>query len=359
MSERGPLEQQRPGTASSSGCPFGSHRALAPAGSLPRDAERLDNRLPIRANECLIAVETLNIDAASFRQMDRAAAGDADAIARRIVETVRARGKQHNPVTDSGGMLLGRVVELGPAFPARLGLAAGDEVATLVSLSLTPLRIERITAVRREADQVDVEGHAILFASGVAARIPGDLPRRTSLAVLDVAGAPLQTARLVRPGMTVMVVGTGKSGVLCLAQARRNLGTTGRLIGLERSAEQLEEVRRLGLLDDAVVADASAPLQVLGAIEELTGGRLCDLVINTANVPRTEMSCVLATREGGTVYFFNMAVSFTAAALGAEGAGKDVALLIGNGYAVGNALHALDLVRSEPELRAHLERRFA
>ena len=44
-----------------------------------------------------------------------------------------------NPVTGSGGMLTGVVEEAGPDSP--LGLAAGDRIATLVSLSLTPLAI--------------------------------------------------------------------------------------------------------------------------------------------------------------------------------------------------------------------------
>ncbi len=52
-----------------------------------------------------------------------------------------------------------------------------------------------------------------------------------------------------------------------------------------------------------------------------------------------------------------MATSFTAAALGAEGVGKDVRLTIGNGYARGHARLALDLVRETPALRKLFEGR--
>ena len=45
-----------------------------------------------------------------------------------------------NPETGSGGMLVGTVEEVGPESP--LGLQVGDRVATLVSLTLTPLVIE-------------------------------------------------------------------------------------------------------------------------------------------------------------------------------------------------------------------------
>jgi L-erythro-3,5-diaminohexanoate dehydrogenase len=46
-----------------------------------------------------------------------------------------------------------------------------------------------------------------------------------------------------------------------------------------------------------------------------------------------------------------MATSFSAAALGAEGLGADVTLMIGNGYVPGHADLALDLVRRHPGVR--------
>ena len=54
-----------------------------------------------------------------------------------------------------------------------------------------------------------------------------------------------------------------------------------------------------------------------------------------------------------------MATSFSAAALGAEGLAADVTMLIGNGYVPGHADYALDLLRSEPGVRALFERRLA
>ena len=67
----------------------------------------------------------------------------------------------------------------------------------------------------------------------------------------------------------------------------------------------------------------------------------------------TDATCA---RDGGTVYYFNMATSFARAALGAEGVGKDVMLIIGNGYAPGHAELTLDLVRREPFVRRTFER---
>ena len=80
---------------------------------------------------------------------------------------------------------------------------------------------------------------------------------------------------------------------------------------------------------------------------------MADLVINCVNVHGTEMASILATKDGGTVYFFSMATSFTAAALGAEGVGKDINMLIGNGYTRGHAAIALEVLRENPALRQY------
>lgn len=340
------------------GVRFGTHRVIAPRGCLPQAALRLDNELPLHPTEIGIDVEVLNIDAASFTQMKEAAGGDPAGVAALIRRTVDERGKQHNPVTGSGGMLVGTVAEIGPDYDGPVTARVGDRIATLVSLSLTPLKLHAIREVRMDRDQVAVSGHAILFASGIAAVLPDDLPRDLALAALDVAGAPAQTARLVRPGMSVGILGTGKSGLLCAAMARRILGPGGRVIGIAHRAEFLAPAVDLGYVDTPIVVDARDPVAVHEAVHAATDGAMLDLVLNTTNVPGTEMSTVVATRNGGVAYYFNMATSFTAAALGAEGIGNDVTLLIGNGYTPGHADLTLDLLRTEPGLMRHFVERF-
>ncbi|MGA7874287.1 MAG: L-erythro-3,5-diaminohexanoate dehydrogenase, partial [Desulfoferrobacter sp.] len=75
-----------------------------------------------------------------------------------------------------------------------------------------------------------------------------------------------------------------------------------------------------------------------------------DVTMNCVNAPGTEMASILSTKDGGIVYFFSMATSFTAAALGAEGIGKDVQMLIGNGYSCGHADLVFDIARKFPSL---------
>lgn len=329
---------------------YGLSRVVGESGVLPQRARKLDASLPCREAEMLIDVESLNIDAASFKQIKGEVGGDPARIGARIQEIVRERGKMQNPVTGSGGMLIGRVKEMGPQHPARELLKVGDRIATLVSLTLTPLVIEEVKAVHADIDRVDIRGHALLFASGIYAKLPADMPDTLALAALDVCGAPALVARHVRPGMTVAVLGAGKSGALCLAQARRNLESRGKLIALDVSQGALDLLSSIGLCDAALKVDATQGVDVMEAVSVATGGELCDLVVNCASVGNTEMATILSVKDGGTAIFFSMATSFTAAALGAEGVGKDVTMVVGNGYVPGHAALTLDLLRTEPEL---------
>src|SRR5512140_2759699 len=133
--------------------PYGLRRVISPPGVLPQRAEALDPGLPLGEDELCIAVEALNVDAASFRQLETAAGGEADRIGEEVLRIVRTRGKMHNPATGSGGVLVGRVRAVGPAHPAAKALRPGERIVTLVSLSLTPLRLDRIRAVHREIER--------------------------------------------------------------------------------------------------------------------------------------------------------------------------------------------------------------
>lgn len=343
-----------------SGDAFGSHRGLEPKGSLPQAAVRVDNDFSrLFAGELLLSVQTLNVDAASFRQMEEAGAEGTAGVAKRVADTVRTRGKQHNPVTGSGGMLLGRVLQVTPGHPHYDTLRIGDPVATLVSLSLTPLRIDAITATRAESAQLDVQGEAVLFANGAYALIPSDLSERLALAALDVAGAAPQVARLVKPGSRVLVLGAGgKSGLLSCYAARRAGGPSARIVGVETFAPYAADLQRLGVCDVVLEADARDALGVRRLALEANQGEEFDLAISCVNVEATEMAAILPLRDRGIAYFFAMSTSFSRAALGAEGVGKDVDLMIGNGFALDHADITLDILRAEPALRALFESRY-
>jgi L-erythro-3,5-diaminohexanoate dehydrogenase len=358
------------------GSPVGLHRVREPAGALPQAAWALDPRPAIEPDEVRLSVERLNLDAASFRQLTQAHGGDGDAVRAEVLKIISERGKLHNPVTGSGGMLIGTVEEVGPDSPLRL--RPGDRVATLVSLTLTPLAItDRLAGWDGRSEQAPATGHAILFARSAAAVLPEDLPTPLALATLDVCGAPALTARILsrrsranqggveieppgfaldKRGESVAVLGAaGKSGALSLAAARR--AGAGRTVGVVPDATERDRLAAAGLADAVVLADARDAVGVSEAVRGALAGRGADVTVVCVDVPGCEHGAILATAERGTVIFFSMATSFTAAALGAEGLAADVTMLIGNGYVPDHAAMALELVRAEPGVRRLIEAR--
>ena len=342
---------------------YGTHRVIEPVGVLPQPANKLDNNMDeIWDNEILIDVQTLNIDSASFTDIYKYAKQQAGegASDERILEEVKKemflnvelQGKHRNRRTGSGGMLLGKVEKIGDALKGKIDLQEGDRIATLVSLSLTPLRIDEIIEIRKDVDQVDIKGKAILFESGIYAKIPNDMPEKLALSALDVAGAPAQTAKLCQYGQNVVILGAGgKSGMLCCYEAKKRVGVTGKVIGLANSPKSTNRIKELGFCDVVESVAGMTPVQVYELIHKLTDGKMADVTINCVNVPDQEMTAVLCTKDDGIVYFFSMATSFTKAALGAEGIGSDVNMIIGNGYTKGHAEFTLQELRECEELR--------
>jgi L-erythro-3,5-diaminohexanoate dehydrogenase len=345
-----PTPAQAPGPAS----PLGLHRVLDPPGVLPQAAWRLDPSPAIAPDEVRVRVDRLNLDAASYRQLRETYAGDPDKIRAAVLDIIATRGKMQNPVTGSGGMLTGTVEEVGPQSP--LGLAPGQRIATLVSLTLTPLVItDALYRWDGQSEQVPCEGHAILFARSIAAVLPDDLPVPLSLAVMDVCGAPALTSRVVKKGDVAVIIGAaGKSGSLSAAAAHGS--GAARVIGVvptEAEAALLRE--HAGLVDEIVIADARDPVGLAEKVEKAGGP--ADVTVVCVDVAGCEGGAILSTAQGGTVIFFSMATSFSAAALGAEGLAADVTMLVGNGYVPGHAEFALDLLRTTPPVRSLFQKR--
>ncbi len=341
--------------------PTGLHRVQDESRVLPQAARRLDTRPDLWPDEVRIRVERLNLDAASFRQLEEEHGGDGGAVRDAVLAIVADRGKMQNPVTGSGGMLIGTVEEVGPESP--LGLAVGQRVATLVSLTLTPLVItDGLADWDGRSEQVPCAAHAVLFGRSIAAVLPDDLPTGLSLAVMDVCGAPALTARVVKQYVdrgvkpcVAVVGGGGKSGSLALAAARAE--GAGRLVGVVPTDGEAARLEASGLADEVVITDARDPIALRDAVTAAGGPAAITVVC--VDVPGCEGGAVLATADGGTVIFFSMATSFSAAALGAEGVAADVTMLVGNGYVPGHAAYALDLLRTNEGVRRLFEERIA
>lgn len=326
---------------------LGADRVLEPRGTLPQRAERLEASGPVRPFELELAVERLCLDSTSHRNIRERCQGDPDRMADRILEIVGARGKMHNPETESGGILLGTVTAAGERFG--LPPPVGQRVATLASLTLTPLRLDSVT-VDPDSAQVEVAGTAFVFERAGCAPVPDDLPLATAVDLFDVCAAASQVDELVFEGADVCVLGAGHAGKLALATAGERAASL-TVVDVDRAA--LAAVEEAGLCDLAVEADLRDPLAALAAVRE-AGAPPADLTVVVVNAPDCEPTALLLTADAGTILFFSMSTSFSAAALAADGVGTAARMVVGSGYSPDRGGLALDLARTSVPLRRAL-----
>jgi L-erythro-3,5-diaminohexanoate dehydrogenase len=320
----------------------GLHRVIGQPGVLPQQAERLDALSPCQPTEIELAVEHIHIDASSLRQLRSAHHGDLGAVRAAVLELVARRGKLHNPVTDSGGMLIGAVRAVGSAYPARP--RQGARIASLASLTLTPLRLDELGPIDARSNSVRARGTAFLFDTSPWAELPADIPEPVALAALDVAGAPARVRARTRRESSVLIVGVGNSGSLAAIAAVE--AGAGAVVVADIDAARLRAIAGLSLPGLRTLhADATDAVGFATAV-----GESVELCVSCVDLPGVESACILSTRGDGLILFFSMATSFARAALGAEGVGSAATLEIGNGYYPGHAALVFDMLRRRPAL---------
>jgi L-erythro-3,5-diaminohexanoate dehydrogenase len=325
--------------------PYGVHRVVGQR-SLPQPADRLDPTLPCGPTEVEVAVEHLHIDASSLRQLRTEHRGDLHSVRAALLTLVKERGKLHNRVTNSGGILVGRVTAVGADYPNPP--AVGTRIATLASLTLTPLRLAELGPVDAESNTIQARGTAFLFARSPWTEVPRDIPQAIALAAFDVAGAPARVKARTHPGMRVLIVGAGNSGTLAAIAAVE--AGAGEVIVTDISERRLSRLSILAL--EALRtqgADATDAIEFASRV-----GPPADLTVSCVDRPGVELGCILATRADGHIIFFSMTTDFTRAALGAEGVGSGATLEIGNGLYRGHASLVTDILRRYPVVGALL-----
>jgi L-erythro-3,5-diaminohexanoate dehydrogenase len=325
----------------------GADRVVSPRGFLPQPAEVLDASGPVRPHELEITVDRLCLDSTSHRQIAESAGGDAEAMAARVAEIVSARGKMHNPATDSGGILTGTVSAVGDDFPDPPQI--GTSVATLASLTLTPLRLSAITELDPTSAQIGVNGTAYVCARAAWAEMPHDLTAEKALEVFDVCAAASHTRDLAPIGGSVCVLGAGHAGKLALAAARDS-SPDSTLTVVDVDAGAVARSCELGLADIGVAADLRDPLGALEAARE-AGAPPADLTVVVVNATGCEAAAILMTSPAGRILFFSMATSFGTAALTSDGLSSESRMVIGSGFSPDRGTYALELVRRNRSLR--------
>ena len=322
---------------------LGARRVIEPPGALPQAALRLDAAAPVQPYEIEIAVDTLCVDSSSFRQIVEASDRDPARVRQAILDIVAARGKMYNPVTGSGGILTGTVRTVGDDFPDPP--AIGSRVVTMVSLTLTPLRLATVGEIDCDSPHVPVKGTAYLPSGAPWVVYPEDVSFDAAMATFDVCNAASQVRSLIDGDTgTVLVLGGGHAGLMALAASRDTLAPSGRLVLIDSDERICERAKALGLCDVAIPTDLRDALKALKNLED-AGLPRADLTVVVVNATDCEAAAILLTADHGTVLFFSMATSFTKAALGSDGLASTARMLVGSGHAPDRGAYALQLIR--------------
>jgi L-erythro-3,5-diaminohexanoate dehydrogenase len=328
---------------------LGVWRSVEPPGALPHIARRLDAASDPTDDEVSVDVERLAVDATSFAAIRERADGDPERMAELISAIVAERGKLQNPWTGSGGVLLGRVAQVGHRHLAS-ELIPGQLVVALSSLIAIPLRLESVGPVDPASHQVPVKGRAIITGRMLCATVPADMDPSTALSVLDVYPAASHVRALADMAAHVLVLGSGHAGLLAVAAAREAVGSEGQVTAVDHAAKALGRAAEIDPALNAVQADVTDPLAVAHALAD-RGLPPADLTLCCASTAGTEGTALLATAPRGTVLFFSTATQFAAAALGADAIGAAPQLVIPHGLTEDRGDYAFELLRASPPLR--------
>jgi TyrR family helix-turn-helix protein len=314
---------------------FGVYRSIHPKNFFPYSAWEIDNEPVIGEHELLASVSLLNLDISCFLQIMETGFGSEEAMAEEIMRIVEQRGKLHNPVTNTGGTLFGRVEKIGSAYSNRYGISEGDEICSLSSLTGTPLKLDKIVSIDTGMAQVRVIGKAVLFENSPLLKKMDGLPDNILLSAIETAGQAMETYRIAEKNDRIVVIGAGgKMGIFCALAARKKLGKSGKLIGCldggERTldpmiAEIFDEVYNIEANDINTLSDTLAPMSSY------------DLIINCSDRPMSEPCCALLAKPGGVIFFAGWGGNSKAAGLAAETLGKDVDMKYYRGYVEGQA----------------------
>ena len=183
--------------------------------------------------------------------------------------------------------------------------------------------------------------------------------RENKVEILAPAGSyDILMADFAAGADAVYLGGAGKGGMMCCYEAMKRVGPTGNVVALVICQEDADLLKSMNLCHHAIVGSATNPTEVLEKSLAVNGGKEYDVSILIVNVPACEMAAILPVRDNGTVYFFSMATDFAKAALGAEGCGKDVTMIVGNGYTKDHAEITLSELRENAQLKEYFEKKY-
>ena len=318
---------------------YGLERVLEPKYVLPTSAWKLDNSRNIYPNEMLLSIKRIHLEGTSFKQICTEVNYNEEKIKQTIIDIVIRRGKLHNPVTDTGGLIFGQVEKIGESFESQGGVKAGDEIICNASLASVPIYIEKITAIDYAFNQIEVEGYAVVHDRIPLVKVKPGIPLNLLLFTLDESGTLFRLNKLAEGKVKCLIVGNNMITNLIFGYVlRRKLGPEGeitclldRKTGIQITGGGIDRLVSL-VFNQIHYLDILKPVECL---EKLNAESLFDLSVNCAEIPGAETVNILATRPGGTVLFANLINNLNIALYITESISKTLEVHGAQGYIEG------------------------
>ena len=315
---------------------YGISRVLEPKQVLPTSAWKLDNSRYLREGEMRIDVKRIHLEGTSFKEICLEAGDNDQRIRQKIMDIVIRRGKLHNPVTDTGGLLYGTVSEIAPDYENRKGFKPGDEVICNASLASIPLCIDEIISIDRAFGQIEVEGYCIVYTDLPVIRRPEELPVKLLLYILNESGTIYRICSTAVGKRRFLVVGNNQLSNLLFGTAIKKVARENAEIVclLDRKTDTVlkgESIERLKehVFSEIHYVDILKPLECLVQIK---GAERFDLSVNCADITGAETINILATKSGGTVIFANLINNYNIALYITESISRQLDIRCADGY---------------------------
>lgn len=328
---------------------YGIKRVLEPQHVLPTSAWRLDNSRNIYPDELRVSIKRIHLEGTGFKQICTEVNDNEKKIKQQIIDIVIRRGKLHNPVTDTGGLVMGVIEEIGSEYHNPQGLKVGDKIICNVSVASVPMYIEDITSLNKAFNQVEATGYAIVHDLIPLVKIPEDLPLDLMMFTFDQSGTLYRLHQLIGDSKKFLVVGNSMlTNLLYGYVIRREAGPDAEIVCL---FDKRTSMRMVGKGIDELIEKVFNEvhfiniLRPMECMRQLNAESLFDFSINCAEIPGAETINILATKPEGTVLFANLINNLNIALYITESMSKPLCVRCAEGYLKEYDIFDMEIVR--------------
>ena len=213
---------------------------------LPVFAWQLDNSRDILETEIRINVDRIHVETASFKSLLIKSNYNKKTFKEMILDIVNTRGKLHNPYTDTGGIVSGKVEKIGNRCENPQKIAEGDEVIVLVSATMFPLYIEKIIEIDHPLGIIEIEGYCIIADYFTLLKRPNNISLAPLMLAMEESASFLRIYELAKKEDTFFIVANNPIvSYLYACCIRKAIGKNGQIVGLVCNTDNDEKLKTL------------------------------------------------------------------------------------------------------------------